>query len=198
MKNLEFKEIEDSVKKQSSKRKEEESLWNLFLQHAPYQSLNGLWVLMNVLLVIGILISWMIDSNLLSPLILLAILGNGIFYENIERWNTMRLEKSLVEKFNSDPQLFDNMIRDLKLVHATYTTKKQEQEKKIYTNGLLEWDERDYYEKELIPHWDRMIWSIESDIKWCKVQRIDAMRRRDEIRQVVIIQSNYAPHNDLV
>ena len=198
MKNLEFKEIEAIVRKQSSKRKEDESLLTILLQCAPYQSFNGLWFLINVVLIIGIVISWITDSRLLGFLIVFLILSNGIFYENRRKWHNKRLEKSLVENFNISPKYFDKVIERLGELKAYYLREKDAVKKKVFSNGLLEWDERIYYEKELIPTWDRIIWSILSDIEWCKTKRIDAMRRRDGIGKIVVIQSILKPHHDLV
>ena len=198
MKNLEFNEIEDIVKKQSSKRREEESLWNILLQHSPYQSLDGLWLLMNVVVGIGIVVSWISDTNLVFLFMILVILGNGIFYKNMKNWNSTRLEKSLVEKFTTSPEYFEKNLEELGQLKAYYLREKDAVKKKVFSNGLLEWDERMYYEKELIPTWDRIIWSIQSDIEWCKTKRIDAMRRRDGIGKIVVIQSILKPHDDLV
>lgn len=199
MKNLEFKEIEDIVKKQSSERREEESLWIILLQHAPYQSLSSLWVLMNVVLGIGILIALITHSNIVALLIILSILGNGIFYGNLKRWNNQRMEKSLVQKFNTSPEYFEKGLETLGELKAYYLREKDALKQKISSNGLLDWDEREYYEKELIPHWDSVLSSLIKDIEWCKKQRIDAMRRRDGLlKEVIIVKSSYAPHNDLV
>ena len=198
MKNLEFKEIEAIVRKQSSKRKEDESLLTILLQCVPYQSFNGLWFLINVVLIIGIVISWITDSRLLGFLIVFLILSNGIFYENRRKWNNKRLEKSLVENFNTSPKYFENALQHLSELEQKYETKKEELQHKISTSGLMPWGDRMYYEKELIPHWDRIIWSIQSDIEWCKTKKIDAMRRRDGIGQVIEVKSYYASHNDVV
>lgn len=198
MKNLEFNEIEAIVRKQSSKRREEESLWTILLQHSPCQSLNDLWIGMNVVFGIGICIALIADSKLLGLLIVFIILSNGIFYANIERWNNQRMEKSLVENFNTSPEYFDKVLERLGELKAYYLREKDALKKKISSNGLLEWDERRYYEKELIPTWDRIIWSIESDIEWCKDHRINSMRRRDGIGKIVVIQSILKPHHDLV
>ena len=198
MKNLECKEIEDIVKKQSSKRREEESLWNILLQHSPYQSLDGLWLLMNVVVGIGIVVSWISDTNLVFLFMILVILGNGIFYKNMKNWNSTRLEKSLVEKFTTSPEYFEKNLEELGQLKAYYLREKDALKKKISSNGLLDWDEREYYEKELIPSFDGLISSIISDIEWCKKQRIDAMRRRDGIGKIVVIQSILKPHHDLV
>ena len=198
MKNLEFKEIEAIVRKQSSKRKEDESLLTILLQCAPYQSFNGLWFLINVVLIIGIVISWITDSRLLGFLIVFLILSNGIFYENRRKWHNKRLEKSLVENFNTSTEYFDKVLERLGELKAYYLREKDALKKKISSNGLLEWDERIYYEKELSPIWDRIIWSIQSDIEWCKTKKIDAMRRRDGIGQVIEVKSYYASHNDVV
>ena len=200
METLNLEQIRDLLKKRSSKRKDDESLWNIFLGNTSYSSLNYVWVMMNVILILGIGISFFTKSDILILCIVLLVLGNVIFFMKIKEWNAIRLEKSLVEKFNTSPEYFDKVIENLSQIKAYYYRKKDILEKKNSSNGLLQLAERDYYEKELIPFWETILSSIISDTEWCNKQRIDSIRRRDRIpsERKTIIQSIMKPHNDLV
>ena len=196
MKTLTYEEIENMVKKQSSKRKEEESLWNICLKNAPYQNLNGLWFLSNLVLVLLFVIFY--STSLIFLIVVIFILCNGIFYENIKKWNHNRQAKTLEEKFNTSPEFFEKVMENLGAMKDSYLFKIDYLKKKIRRNGLLNWDERQYYEHELIPTWNKLLYSITSDITWCEDQRIDTMRRRDGIGPVVVIKQYSSAHLDQV